>query len=184
MTDRGGAETRAEILRVALRLFTEQGYEATSTRDLTDALGLTKSSLYYHFRNKEEIVASLLTERQRDLDSLISWIQDQPRTPDLARQAAVRWLEGARPEHLQALRLAQANQPLMRRLVDSGNDVRSGFERVIDLLVEPGTSVQARVVLRMAFDTVGAALLAAQGTSASPEEIIGAARLATVALTR
>jgi AcrR family transcriptional regulator len=85
-TDRqAGAETRAEILRVALRLFTEKGYEGTSTRDISSALGMTKSSLYYHFRNKEEIVASLLAERRHDLDALIEWI-----TPDLAQRAASR----------------------------------------------------------------------------------------------
>jgi AcrR family transcriptional regulator len=46
---------------------------------------MTKSSLYYHFRNKEEIVASLLAERRHDLDALIEWI-----TPDLAQRAASR----------------------------------------------------------------------------------------------
>lgn len=181
---RSGLETRAEILRVALRLFTEKGFEATSTRDISEALGLTKSSLYYHFRNKEEIVASLVIERRQELDELIEWITAQPRTPDLPRRAALRWVESTTPERLQAMRLAHANQPIMRRLADSGQDIRSAFERVIDLLADDGASAQDRLLLRMTFDTAGAALLSAQGTDACAEDIIAAARRASLALSQ
>jgi AcrR family transcriptional regulator len=53
---RSAAETRAEIRRVALELFTEQGFDATTTRDIAAALGMNQSSLYYHFVGKDEIV--------------------------------------------------------------------------------------------------------------------------------
>jgi AcrR family transcriptional regulator len=181
---RNGAETRAEILRVALRLFTEKGYEGTSTRDITDALGLTKSSLYYHFRNKEEIVASLMTERRRDMDEFVEWIKAQPRTPDLTRRAAEHWLATAKPEHLQTMRLAQANQPLIRRLGAGGWTVRSAFDQVIDLLLADGAGMADRLLLRMAFDTVSAALLSSQGTDATPADVIEAARRASRALSQ
>jgi AcrR family transcriptional regulator len=181
---RTGAETRAAILRVALRLFTEKGFEGTSTRDISSALGITKSSLYYHFRNKEAIVASLLEERRRDLDDLIRWIVAQPPAPDLWQRAALRWIDSATPERLQTLRLAHANQPLMRRLSASGQDVRAAFDPVIDRLSDDQASGEDRLLMRMSFDTVSAALLAAQGTQASPTEVIATARRATLALTR
>src|SRR3954470_14334348 len=91
---RSGAETRAEILRVSLELFTEKGYEGTTTRDISTALGITKSSLYYHFENKEAIAASLVEERRHELDALLAWIVEQPPAPDLLRRAAVRWVDG------------------------------------------------------------------------------------------
>lgn len=47
---------RGEVLREAIALFNEQGYEATSVADLTARLGLSKSALYHHFRSKEEIL--------------------------------------------------------------------------------------------------------------------------------
>lgn len=179
---RTGAETRAEILRVALKLFTEKGFEATSTRDISGALGITKSALYYHFENKGAIVASLVEERRHEVDDLIDWIAAQPAAPDLLERAALRWVEGATPERLQVMRFAQANQPVMRRLVDS--DIRSAFERVVDLLVDEDAAAEDRLLTRMAFDTVSAALLSAQGTDAGPNDVISAARHATVALAR
>jgi AcrR family transcriptional regulator len=181
---RTGAETRAEILRVALGLFTEKGFASTSTRDISEALGITKSALYYHFRNKDEIVTSLVQQRRHDLDELVNWIAAQPRTPDLLQRAALRWIESTTPERLQAMRLIHANEPVLRRLVECGQDVRSGFERVIALLCDDDATEQDRLLTRMAFDTVSAALLAAQRTDASPTVVIAAARVAAVALSQ
>lgn len=179
---RSGADTRAQIQRVARQLFTEKGYEATSTRDLTEALGLTKSSLYYHFRNKEEILASLVEQRRRDLDELIDWVRDQPRSPDLARRTALRWLAGTTAEHLATMRLAHANQPVMRRITGHGTDVVGGIDELIDLLADERTDPQGRILLRMTFDTVRAALLAAPA-DVDPADVLAAARRATLALT-
>ncbi|PRY40556.1 TetR/AcrR family transcriptional regulator [Umezawaea tangerina] len=180
---RSGAETRAEILRVALRLFTEKGFEGTTTRDISSALGITKSSLYYHFQNKEAIVASLMAERMSELDNLVEWISAQPPAPDLLRRAAVRWIDSTTPERIQAMLLAHANQPVMKRLAGSGNDVRTGFDAVIALFAGEDASEADRLYVRMAFDTVGAALLTARNTRATPEEVIATARRATIALT-
>jgi AcrR family transcriptional regulator len=179
---RAGAETRAEILRVALRLFTENGYEGTSTRDITDALGITKSSLYHHFQNKEQLVTSLARQRRAELDAFVDWLQAQPPAPDLLVRAALRWVDDTTPDRLDLMRLAHANQPLMRRLVADGEDVRSGFERVIEFFTAADTPTADRLRIRMAFDTVSSALLAAQGTGAGPDDVLAAARSATVAL--
>lgn len=51
---------KAQILDVAARLFTDQGYAATSTRDIADAVGIRQASLYYHFAGKPAILEELL----------------------------------------------------------------------------------------------------------------------------
>ncbi|WP_309065284.1 TetR/AcrR family transcriptional regulator [Microbacterium sp.] len=47
---------RDDVLRAAVTLFNEQGYEATSVSDLARRLGLTKSALYHHVDSKEQIL--------------------------------------------------------------------------------------------------------------------------------
>jgi AcrR family transcriptional regulator len=47
-----GAETRERILDVAQELFTRQGYEKTSLRDIAERLEITKAALYYYFERK------------------------------------------------------------------------------------------------------------------------------------
>jgi AcrR family transcriptional regulator len=57
-----GAEqnsTRERILDIALDLFTEQGYEKTSLRQIAERLGFSKAAIYYHFASKEDILMAL-----------------------------------------------------------------------------------------------------------------------------
>jgi len=50
-------DTRGRILEAARRRFADQGYEATSLREIAEDLGVTKAALYYHFPSKVDILA-------------------------------------------------------------------------------------------------------------------------------
>lgn len=47
------------VLHEAARLFAEKGFAATSVREVADAAGLTKAGLYYHVREKEELLHAI-----------------------------------------------------------------------------------------------------------------------------
>jgi AcrR family transcriptional regulator len=53
-------ESRRLILDTAARLFREEGYAATSLRDIAGECGMKAGSLYYHFASKDEIVSEVL----------------------------------------------------------------------------------------------------------------------------
>src|SRR5207248_6873055 len=72
-------DTRQRIQTVALELFAEQGYDKTSLREIAERLDVTKAALYYHFKSKEDIVASLVEDYFGQIDELISWGKTQPR---------------------------------------------------------------------------------------------------------
>jgi AcrR family transcriptional regulator len=57
--DQAGASTRDRILDVALDLFTDQGFDGTSMREIAERLQLSKPAIYYHFASKEEILMAL-----------------------------------------------------------------------------------------------------------------------------
>ncbi len=50
------------ILKAALELFSEKGYEHTTTDEIADYAGLSKGLLYFYFDSKEEIFVSLLID--------------------------------------------------------------------------------------------------------------------------
>lgn len=50
---------RSEILAVALDLFSSQGYEATSVRQIAERVGVSDPALYSHFTGKAEILEDL-----------------------------------------------------------------------------------------------------------------------------
>ena len=53
-------DTKERILDEALRQFSQKGYDGTNIRELTASLGLVKSSMYKHFKSKEDIWNALL----------------------------------------------------------------------------------------------------------------------------
>lgn len=52
--------TKEKILMEALTLFSEKGFEPVSVRDIARAVGIKESSLYNHFKNKQDIFDELL----------------------------------------------------------------------------------------------------------------------------
>lgn len=54
--------SRRLVLDAALRLFSRQGFRATSVRDIADGAGVSTGNLYHHFPDKESIFRTLLDE--------------------------------------------------------------------------------------------------------------------------
>ena len=58
---------RERIVDVAVRVFTERGYDGTTMADIAGALGIHKTSIYHHVSGKEQLLGDAL---QRALDAL------------------------------------------------------------------------------------------------------------------
>jgi AcrR family transcriptional regulator len=66
MTDENltkGERTRIIIEETALELFMEQGYHATSMRQIADEAGLALGGIYNHFKSKDEIFAAIIIDK-------------------------------------------------------------------------------------------------------------------------
>lgn len=50
------------ILKVAAALFSNKGYTGTSVREIVEAAGVTKPTLYYYFKNKEDLYIQLMDD--------------------------------------------------------------------------------------------------------------------------
>ncbi|MET3424089.1 AcrR family transcriptional regulator [Actinoplanes tereljensis] len=61
------------MLNAAVRLFNEQGYDATSMFDIAESLGITKSSVYHHISGKEQLLQMAM---DRALDGLFEAAED------------------------------------------------------------------------------------------------------------
>nr|GID83977.1 TetR family transcriptional regulator [Actinoplanes derwentensis] len=85
------ASARDEILDAAAELFAQRGYAATSTRLIAERVGIRQASLYYHFDNKETVLAELLEATVRPSLDYAGEITGQGLEPAAALHALVRY---------------------------------------------------------------------------------------------
>ncbi len=60
--ERDEGNRRQELLSAAARLFRHRGFAATSTRDIAAAAGMQAGSPFYHFENKQMLLAAVMQE--------------------------------------------------------------------------------------------------------------------------
>ena len=145
---------RADLLRAAARLFVEKGFDATTTRDIAEAVGMRSGSPFYHFRSKQELLKEAMIDgleagRARLLVAIDGVVDPERRLYVLVRT------------HLATLLEADCNSPMLlnetRSLdVAARAEIAAAFDRyqapwqaTLDKLAACGRIASAAAPLRL-----------------------------------
>jgi AcrR family transcriptional regulator len=156
------ASTRERILDVALDLFSDQGYDGTSLREIAERLGVTKAALYYHFASKEDILMALHMRLHDFGKDAIASLGDEPVT--LERWAEI--LDGLVDQMLVQRKLFlmhERNQAAMEKMHSEGHeaeheDIQNRFRQ---LLGDSRVSLRDRVRMAASFGVIFSGLVLA-----------------------
>ncbi|RVW09715.1 TetR/AcrR family transcriptional regulator [Prescottella agglutinans] len=96
---------RGQIMAASAKLFYERGYAATSIRDIAEAVDISSSTMYHHFKNKQEVLHAIVTQFMTDFVAEMDEIlRDKTLAPtDRIRQTVRKHIEFSddrRPELL------------------------------------------------------------------------------------
>ncbi len=174
-------DTRAKIQQVAVELFTEHGYDGTSLREIAERLDVTKAALYYHFKSKEDIVASLIGDYSKQMDELIAWGRSQPKTAATRQEILSRYVDIV-AEGDQVFRMLHQNQAAVNMLAsmkNRGDLFKERIEYLIELLTEPGAALPERVRAAMAIGGISIGWMFFAGKADRHELIDTVRRIAT-----
>jgi len=70
--------TRERILELALRLFNEYGEPNVNTTIIAEEMNISPGNLYYHFKNKDDIINHVFQQFEKEIDKLLTI----PASPD------------------------------------------------------------------------------------------------------
>ncbi|NNP73199.1 TetR family transcriptional regulator [Acinetobacter defluvii] len=70
-------KTKDRILQISLQLFNERGERSITTNHIAAELGISPGNLYYHFRNKQEIIKELMERYQKETLEMLALPDDR-----------------------------------------------------------------------------------------------------------
>lgn len=127
-------------MEVALDLFSDQGYEATSMRDIAAALGLSPGAFYHHFPSKEAVLIAVCLPL---VDGMVRFAEEARETPDVGVAMLEPYLD-VLLAHGRLLRLVASDLAVIR-VADIGPPIRDAAETIQDAL-EKSTGADPLVV--------------------------------------
>ena len=171
-------DMRDQILQVALELFTRQGYDKTSLREIAERLDVSKAALYYHFTSKDEMLRALVAGIPRAFDELVSWAEGLPRSGE-SRKEILRRLAALTSEKLNpVVRFVEVNSAAIGAVSadkESMHEVFSpGLRSIGRILVEPEADLTDQIRAIIAVNLVmmaGRPMLPDVGLGATPGQV-------------
>ncbi|WP_205215272.1 TetR/AcrR family transcriptional regulator [Amycolatopsis albispora] len=158
LTERRKAETRLEIAREAVRLFTTRGVAATSVEDIAAAAGISTRTFWRYATGKEDSVRPLLTAGIELLAGVLgAWRPGQ----DIAAvfDAAARRTVADVPTMVSLVRLSQTEPGLRAVWLRAHNDAELVFaDAIARSLNRPAGDLDARVLAAMVNGALRAAV--------------------------
>lgn len=153
-----------KLLDSGVRCFAASGYHATTTRDITSAVGLSPGALYVHFSSKEELLFGIVRSAHR---SALATLQDAPADEDAVRRLGdlvFRFVVWHAHHHVAArvsqYELAALSQPHYEQILESRRASRSVFRDAVTQAIsgnradEIDSSGVARAILSLGVDLV------------------------------
>ena len=97
-------EARERLLAAALEQFTQQGYAATSVREICLAAGVTKPVLYYYFKSKEGLYLQLMEDSYSQFETTLAELSSFSGS---VRQRVIHFCESVFDTSVQQLQLVK-----------------------------------------------------------------------------
>lgn len=80
-TKKDAVQTRQAILEAALKTFGKKGYTGSSLEAVAKEAGMTRGAIYWHFKNKLELLSAVIQKCRRKSEIRLNRILDSPQSP-------------------------------------------------------------------------------------------------------
>jgi len=156
-----GEATRAALVEAAMRVFARDGFDAASTRALSQAAGVNQALIGYHFGSKEGLyravfdhIAERLMERVRPLADALEKSLDAGPDCRTERERRARFLPPlmAVCDGMLSLMLSDETQQWSQLIVREQQNPTAAFERLYEVFMGRMLTLMTRMVQRLRDD--------------------------------
>ena len=139
LTEEDQSRRRHEIFHQVVNVFLKKGFQETSMREIAEAAGLGKSTLYDYFKTKEEILIYFFEDSFNDLTETAQTLAMQNAPADKRlRQIMEMYLESMQANKNLFLKLTLESQRLKLESQKVIQAKRHAFQDLVRALIEEG----------------------------------------------
>lgn len=176
LTEEEQAKRRHEIFHQVVNVFLQKGFQETSMREIAEAAGLGKSTLYDYFKTKDEILVYYFEDQINDLVEEAQKIAMQNKSADnRLRQITQMHMEFLQANKNLFMKLSVEIQRLKQESQNKIQEKRHAYQDLIRALIDEGIregvfrKVDALLAARILITSLAPVVFTSRPTSASQE---------------
>lgn len=167
-----GSGTKVAIRDAAVKLFGNKGFDQTSLREVADAVGITKASLYYHYPSKLDLLMAIIDPIVDHMRSVVEGIDAVPYDADGVRTVLRNYLRGLLRHRNAGALCVRDTVAVFNAMGDRFPDLLDTSQKLRDWLGGPDPTDEARVRAAAALEVLGVALASDEFMPGVPEELL------------
>ncbi|MEU8895003.1 TetR/AcrR family transcriptional regulator [Nocardia sp. NPDC048505] len=167
-----GSGTKTAIRDAAVKLFGSKGFEQSSLREVADAVGITKASLYYHYPSKLDLLVAIISPIVEHMQAVADEIDTVPYGPDGVRDVLRNYIRGMLANRDAGALCVRDTVAILNAMAGRYPDMFEFGRRLGDWLAGPDPSPEARLRAAAALQVLEVALFSGETVPEADEALV------------
>lgn len=167
-----GGGTKQAIRDAAVKLFVAKGFEPTSLREVADAVGITKASLYYHYSSKLDLLVAIIDPILDHLRTLVADIADAPYDAEGRRSVLRAYVRGMMRHRDAGALILRDTAAIFNAMGDRYPELWDAHQALRVWLAGPEPTAEAKLRAAAALEILSVALVSMEMVPDAPDELV------------
>lgn len=167
-----GGSTKSAIRDAAVKLFGAKGFEQTSLREVADAVGITKASLYYHYASKLDLLLAIIDPIVDHMRSVVDDLDQLPHDAESIRQVLRTYLRGLIHHRDAGALVVRDTVAIINAMADRYPDLMDASQALRAWLAGPDATEEAQLRACAALEVIGVALVSKELVPGADDSLV------------
>ncbi|MBF6465391.1 TetR/AcrR family transcriptional regulator [Nocardia beijingensis] len=167
-----GGGTKSAIRDAAVKLFGAKGFEQTSLREVADAVGITKASLYYHYASKLDLLLAIIDPIVDHMRSVVDDLDRIPHDAESIRQVLRTYLRGLIHHRDAGALVVRDTVAIINAMADRYPDLMDASQALREWLAGPDATEEAQLRACAALEVIGVALVSKELVPGADDSLV------------